>query len=55
MDCGVYVNCGREVAVAATKSFTSQAVVLLMIALFVSKIKEDSKGNNQNERFTDYY
>lgn len=23
VDCGVYVKCGREVAVAATKSFTS--------------------------------
>jgi glucosamine--fructose-6-phosphate aminotransferase (isomerizing) len=23
VDCGVYLNCGREVAVAATKSFLS--------------------------------
>jgi len=23
VDCGVYLNCGREVGVAASKSFTS--------------------------------
>ncbi|EGR27583.1 hypothetical protein IMG5_193830 [Ichthyophthirius multifiliis] len=51
VDCGVYVNCGREVAVAATKSFTSQTIVLLMIALWVSKSKEDAKGITTNERF----
>ena len=32
VDCGVYLNCGRENAVASTKAFTSQVVVLTMIA-----------------------
>lgn len=41
VDCGVYVHCGREVAVAATKSFTSQCVSLVMVALWVSSVKEE--------------
>ncbi len=32
--CGTYLNAGREVGVAATKSFTSQAVVLSLIAMW---------------------
>ena len=36
-DCGVYLNAGREVAVASTKSFTSQCVVLAMIAIWFSQ------------------
>lgn len=40
VDCGVYLNCGREVAVAATKSFTSQIVVLLLIAIWMSHRKD---------------
>ena len=38
--CGVYVNCGREVAVAASKSFTCQAVTLILVAIFISKLKD---------------
>ena len=30
-DCGCYINAGREVGVASTKSFTSQVIVLLLI------------------------
>jgi glucosamine--fructose-6-phosphate aminotransferase (isomerizing) len=37
--CGVYLNAGREVAVASTKSFTNQCVVLTLIALWFSKNK----------------
>lgn len=37
MDCGCYVNAGREVAVASTKSFTSQVIVLSLIALWFSQ------------------
>lgn len=33
-DCGVYLNCGREVGVAATKSFTSQSTVLTLLGLW---------------------
>jgi len=40
VDCGVYTNCGREVAVAATKSFTSQVVSLILISIWFSYYKE---------------
>jgi glucosamine--fructose-6-phosphate aminotransferase (isomerizing) len=36
-DCGVYLNAGREVAVASTKSFTNQCVVLSLIAIWFSQ------------------
>lgn len=38
-DCGVYLNAGREVAVASTKSFTNQCVVLTLIAIWFSQNK----------------
>jgi len=38
-DCGVYLNAGREVAVASTKSFTSQCVVLTLVAIWFSQNK----------------
>ena len=37
--CGVYLNAGREVAVASTKSFTNQCVVLSLIAIWFSQNK----------------
>lgn len=37
--CGVYLNCGREVSVAATKSFTSQVIALLLVAVWMSHKK----------------
>lgn len=37
--CGVYLNAGREVGVASTKSFTSQTVVLTLIAIWFSQCK----------------
>jgi glucosamine--fructose-6-phosphate aminotransferase (isomerizing) len=36
--CGVYLNAGREVAVASTKSFTNQCVVLSLISVWFSQI-----------------
>jgi len=36
-ECGVYLNAGREVAVASTKSFTNQCVVLSMIAVWFAQ------------------
>jgi glucosamine--fructose-6-phosphate aminotransferase (isomerizing) len=36
-DCGVYLNAGREVAVASTKSYTNQCIVLSLIALWFSQ------------------
>ncbi len=39
MDCGYYLNAGREIGVASTKSFTSQVIILSMIAIWFSQIK----------------
>lgn len=33
--CGVYLNAGRENAVASTKAFTSQVTVLALIGLLI--------------------
>ena len=41
--CGVYLNAGREVAVASTKSFTSQVVALALIALWFAGEKNINK------------
>jgi glutamine---fructose-6-phosphate transaminase (isomerizing) len=38
-DCGIYLNAGREVAVASTKSFTNQCVALSMVAIWFSQCK----------------
>lgn len=38
--CGVYLNAGREVAVASTKAFTSQVAVLALIACWFAQLKE---------------
>lgn len=38
-NCGVYLNAGREVAVASTKSFTNQCVVLSLLAVWFSQNK----------------
>lgn len=35
--CGVYCNAGREVAVASTKSFTSQVMVMILISLWFNQ------------------
>ena len=34
VDCGVYLNAGKEVAVASTKSFTSTLIILSLIGVF---------------------
>ena len=36
--CGCYLNAGREVGVASTKSFTSQSIILSMMAVWFSQI-----------------
>lgn len=41
VDCGVYLNCGREKAVASTKSFTSMLIVLSLISMWYN-------NNNNN-------
>jgi glutamine---fructose-6-phosphate transaminase (isomerizing) len=40
VDCGVYLNAGREVSVASTKSFTNQCIVLSLIACWFSQNRE---------------
>jgi len=35
VDCGIYMNAGREVAVASTKSFTSTLLILKLFSLWV--------------------
>jgi len=36
-DAGVYLHCGPEIGVASTKAFTSQLVVVIMIAMYVGR------------------
>ena len=49
VDCGCYLNAGKEVAVASTKSFTSQCILLSMVAIWFSQI------HNINEDIRDNY
>lgn len=37
VDCGCYLNAGKEVAVASTKSFTSQVIILSLISIWFSQ------------------
>ena len=37
VDCGVYLNAGREVGVASTKSFTNQVVVIILNSIWFSQ------------------
>mgnify|MGYP003998749687 CR=1 FL=1 len=40
--CGCYLNAGREVAVASTKCFTSQCILMSMMAIWFSQIHESN-------------
>ena len=53
VDCGCYLNAGREVGVASTKSFTSQVIILSMIAIWFAQAKNInlSKRNQIYKRF----
>lgn len=46
--CGVYVNAGREHAVASTKAFTTQVTVLSLIAAWFSQHREKESQTRQN-------
>lgn len=46
-NCGVYLNAGREVAVASTKAFTSQVVVLSLIAAWFAQHRVSLKAHKQ--------
>jgi glucosamine--fructose-6-phosphate aminotransferase (isomerizing) len=41
---GVYLNAGRENAVASTKAFTTQVTVLALVALWFRQHKEEREG-----------
>ena len=41
-DCGIYLNAGREVGVASTKSFTSQIVAISLLAIWYAQNKNIS-------------
>lgn len=46
-DCGIYLNSGREVGVASTKSFTSQVIILILVALWLDKYKNPDNINKR--------
>ena len=46
VDCGCYLNAGREVGVASTKAFTNQVILLSMIAIWFAQ----EKNINFNKR-----
>ena len=48
-DCGIYLNAGREIGVASTKSFTNQVIILSMIAIWFSQIHD--KNNNKRKDY----
>jgi glucosamine--fructose-6-phosphate aminotransferase (isomerizing) len=48
VDCGCYLNAGREVGVASTKSFTSQCIVLSMIAIWFAQLHHINVEKRQN-------
>lgn len=41
VDCGIYLNAGKEVGVASTKVFTAQIIVLMLVAVWFSQIRND--------------
>lgn len=47
-DCGIYLNAGREVAVASTKSFTNQCIVLSLLAIWFSQQHETCSEKRKN-------
>ena len=51
-NCGCYINAGREMSVASTKSFTNQVIVLSMVAIWFSQIH--SININKREKYINY-
>lgn len=49
VDCGCYLNAGREIGVASTKSFTSQCIVLSLIAIWFSQ--QSNINENKRKRY----
>uniref|UniRef100_A0A0G4HC19 Glutamine--fructose-6-phosphate aminotransferase [isomerizing] n=1 Tax=Chromera velia CCMP2878 TaxID=1169474 RepID=A0A0G4HC19_9ALVE len=51
--CGVYLNAGREVAVASTKAFTSQVTVLTLIAAWFAQMHAESSHMDRRAQLMD--
>jgi glucosamine--fructose-6-phosphate aminotransferase (isomerizing) len=49
--CGVYINAGSEKAVASTKSFTNQVIVLVLIAMWLYKNHPELQDKNKDTLF----
>ena len=49
VDCGCYLNAGREVAVASTKAYTSQIIILNLIAIWFAQ--EKKIHNEKREKY----
>ena len=47
-DAGVYLHAGPEIGVASTKAFTSQVTVLILLALFIGRMKSVSPSAGIN-------
>ena len=43
VDCGVYLNIGKEMSVASTKVFMAQSLVLVLISIYLSKNNIEKK------------
>lgn len=49
-DSGIYIHAGPEIGVASTKAFTSQVLILNLIALFLKQIK-NIENNNIDKKY----
>ena len=47
VDCGCYLNAGKEVGVASTKAFTSQIIVLSLVAIWFAQTKNINKDKRK--------
>ncbi|CAL5380219.1 unnamed protein product [Camellia sinensis] len=50
--CGVHINVGAEIGVASTKAYTSQIVVMAMLALAIGKVREVLKLDQEMKDLT---
>lgn len=49
--CGVYCNAGREVAVASTKSFTAQCLVLVLVSMWFHQLQHPERVNERMDMY----
>lgn len=48
VDCGCYLNAGREVGVASTKAYSSQVILLAMISIWFAQAKNINEYKRKN-------